>query len=150
MVKYLSFQHSSFALRYFFNVKMARPQCDTPPSCCLPRHLWIGFCCLLVVVVGGCQNLFWMWKTLAHYKQTTTTKSYKLDIDLYKGEILMGGGDGGAKQPHESLTCLQIMLFSPTVYKSNQHIKTNPHINYLLIYLPTRVNPGVSRARAWF
>jgi hypothetical protein len=33
------------------------------------------------------------------------------------------------------------MIFSPTVYKSNQHIKTSPHMNYLLIYLPTRVNP---------
>jgi len=30
MVKYLNFHYSSSALRYFFNVYMARPQCDTP------------------------------------------------------------------------------------------------------------------------
>jgi hypothetical protein len=29
MVKYLSFHNSSFALRYFLNCKMAKPQCDT-------------------------------------------------------------------------------------------------------------------------
>jgi hypothetical protein len=31
--------------------------------------------------------------------QTTTTKSYKGDIDLYKGEILIGEGDGGKTTP---------------------------------------------------
>jgi hypothetical protein len=30
MVKYLSFCNSSFALRYFFLMQMAMPQCDTP------------------------------------------------------------------------------------------------------------------------
>jgi hypothetical protein len=30
MVKYLSFHNSSFALRYFLQMQMARPQCDTP------------------------------------------------------------------------------------------------------------------------
>jgi len=63
----------------------------------LPRHLWIGFCCLLLLVVGGVKTSFERenFGTL----QTTTTKSYKGDIDLYKGEILIGGGDGGKTTP---------------------------------------------------
>jgi ATP-dependent protease Clp ATPase subunit len=66
-------------------------------------------------------------KTLAHYKQTTTTKSYKGDIDLYKGEILIGEGDGGKTTPCKFEMFANNVFFTNCLQVEPTHQNQSPH-----------------------